>query len=212
MSASRPKPATAVPVLLLVAAALGLVHLLLAALVWTHAADGFDRLAALPAQLRAQVHTGAARTAVTVAAAYPAVLGVALLALVPLAVLLWRRRIPAPVTVIAAGVLAAGQVLAIAVAVGVRQVVASATDRLSGCGSWPVCSPRSATVSRLGDDVRADLLPDWYLPVSVGLAVAVLALLVVGVVLLLRTGVVRPGRSAGPGARALDATGHATAG
>jgi hypothetical protein len=178
-------------VLLLVAAAVGLAGLVVAPLAWVGAADGLDGLGALPAPLRARVDAGTVRAAVTVGTAYPAALAVAMLALVPIAVLLWRRRIPALVAGIAAGVLVAGQVLSAVVAVGVRAAVASATAGLTGCATWPACTSAG----------RVRLLPGRYLPACVVVAAAATALLVAAVVLLLgrrATARPRPGAPAGP--------------
>jgi hypothetical protein len=167
---------------MLVTAAVGVVYLVLAPLLWTHAQDGLHRLLVLPPALIAAIDRSSVQTAVTVTAAYTLLLGLAMLALVPLAVLAWRRWPPArPIFWAVGGLLLAGQLVEVLASVFARHAAASATHHLAGL-------PAS-----VGGNLAPTFVPTWSLPTTAALAAASAALLLATALLLRQQ---RPGRPA----------------
>ncbi|BCJ38634.1 hypothetical protein Athai_61370 [Actinocatenispora thailandica] len=176
--------------LLLAAVPLGLLEVAVAPLAWRHVDHGVRQLSrALPPAMLPGLHLTGVRDLAVGAAGYTALLGLATLALLPAAVLVWRQWRPARLLArIVATVLAAGQVGAIAVvAVARHGAVAAAAGRRGLPGLRP-------------EQALRILFPGWYLPAVAAVAAVILVLLAVATLLLARAP--RPtGAAAGPARR-----------
>jgi hypothetical protein len=172
--------------LLLAAVPPGLLESAVAPLAWRHVDDGTRQLTrVLPPELVPALHLSTVRDLAIGAAGYGALLGLAALALVPVAVLVWRRWAPAPLLArIVAGVLAVGQVGAVAVVAVARHAAVAVT---TGRHGLPGVRPEQA--------VRL-LFPGWYLTV-VAIAAAAILLLLTGATVLL-AGHARPAAAPDP--------------